>query len=155
MLISSGVQILKIQTPVNDFYYEKFVQFHETDIMGIAHHANHLKWMEESRMAWLKKMDVEKYHSPKVDYTLAVLESFVSYKKPCPLGELVRVYLKIYLDKSKFRFYYGMYIQDQLCATGHTLHIGVDKNMKVIKPPVGITEYTEKGQWTETWPSNL
>lgn len=142
-------------TLLPDFYYEKYVQFHETDIMGIAHHSNHIKWMEETRMAWLRETHLLEHHSPTIDYTLALLECYVSYKKPCLLNDKVRIYLKLFNEGSKFRFYYGIYVNNALCAYGHTLHIGVDKNMKVKKPPQELIQPVEKGQWTETWPSNL
>lgn len=32
------------------------VQYHETDSMKIAHHANYIKWMEEARLAFLKSI---------------------------------------------------------------------------------------------------
>lgn len=140
----------------NDFFYEKYVQFHETDIMGIAHHSNHLKWMEETRGAWLRENDLMQFHSPHIDYTLAVLESYVSYKRPCMLDEKVRVILKLYTDNLKFWFYYGIYSKNTLCAYGHTLHIGVDKNMKIKKPPEQLTQLIKENKaWTETWPSSL
>jgi acyl-CoA thioester hydrolase len=140
----------------NEFCYEKFIQFHETDIMGIAHHSNHLKWMEETRVAWLREKGLLSLHSPGADFTLAVLESYVSYRKPCLLGEKIQVYLKLYTDKLKYWFYYGIYSENTLRAYGHTMHIGVDKNLKVKKPPQGLIDpIKENTAWTETWPSNL
>jgi acyl-CoA thioester hydrolase len=138
-----------------EFYYEKYVQFHETDLMGIAHHANHLKWFEETRMSWLIEKNLLGLHSPNIDFTLAVLESAVSYKKPCFLSEKIKVFLHIYVDGLKFWFNYGIYSGNTLRATGHTLHIGVDKNLKVKKPPEGLLENLENTKWTETWPLNL
>ena len=31
--------------------YRHLVQYYETDMMGIAHHANYIRWMEEARKA--------------------------------------------------------------------------------------------------------
>lgn len=32
------------------------VQYYETDKMGIAHHSNYIRWMEEARVDFLEKI---------------------------------------------------------------------------------------------------
>ena len=36
--------------------YIRKVQYHETDKMGIAHHSNYIKWMEEARIDFLEQI---------------------------------------------------------------------------------------------------
>lgn len=36
--------------------YLRKVQYHETDKMGITHHANYIKWMEEARIDFLEQL---------------------------------------------------------------------------------------------------
>ena len=36
-----------------DGKYEHRVQYYETDRMGITHHSNYIRWMEEARVAFL------------------------------------------------------------------------------------------------------
>ena len=36
--------------------YLRKVQYHETDKMGITHHSNYIKWMEEARIHWLEQI---------------------------------------------------------------------------------------------------
>ena len=36
--------------------YIRKVQYHETDKMGVAHHSNFIKWMEEARVDFLDQM---------------------------------------------------------------------------------------------------
>ena len=36
--------------------YKHKVQYYETDKMGITHHFNYIKWMEEARVDWLEKI---------------------------------------------------------------------------------------------------
>ena len=38
------------------FSYRRKAHYHETDQMGIIHHANYLKWMEEARVAFLEEL---------------------------------------------------------------------------------------------------
>ena len=35
------------------YCYRRKAQYHETDQMGVIHHANYVKWMEEARVAYL------------------------------------------------------------------------------------------------------
>lgn len=136
--------------------YKKFVQYHETDMMGIVHHSNYIKWMEEARVAWLRTSTLANFHAPAMDYTLAVLQTSCIHKKPCRFNDEIEVKTKLYAEGSKFRFVYEIYNKDQLSALGFSLHIGLDQNLKVIKnPPEEYLKYVEKGVWTETWPSNL
>ena len=32
------------------------VQYYETDRMGLVHHSNYIRWMEEARVDWLEKI---------------------------------------------------------------------------------------------------
>ena len=36
--------------------YEHKVQYYETDQMGIAHHSNYIRWMEEARIDFLNQI---------------------------------------------------------------------------------------------------
>ena len=38
------------------FTYSRKAHYHETDQMGVVHHANYPKWMEEARVAFLDEM---------------------------------------------------------------------------------------------------
>ena len=33
--------------------YSHRVQYYETDMMGVVHHANYIHWMEEARIQWM------------------------------------------------------------------------------------------------------
>ena len=53
--------------------YIRKVQYHETDKMGITHHSNYIRWMEEARMDFLdrcgygmKRLETEGFTSPVV-----------------------------------------------------------------------------------------
>ena len=35
--------------------YQHIVQYYETDKMGITHHSNYIRWMEEARVDFLEK----------------------------------------------------------------------------------------------------
>lgn len=39
--------------------YVHHVQYYETDKMGITHHSNYVRWMEEARIAFLREIGME------------------------------------------------------------------------------------------------
>lgn len=136
--------------------YQKFVQYHETDMMGVVHHSNYIKWMEEARVDLLRNTPLAQWHAPAIDYTLAVLQTSCIHKRPCRFGDQITVKTKVYGEGAKFRFVYEIFNGEVLSAIGFSLHIGVDRDMKVVKnPPEEYQKYVENGTWTETWPSNL
>lgn len=71
-------------------YFRK-VQYHETDKMGITHHSNYIKWMEEARIWFLDqigcsyaKMEADGVSSP-------VTAVSCNYKTPTTFGDEVAV----------------------------------------------------------------
>lgn len=38
--------------------YEHRAQYYETDQMGIIHHSNYIRWMEEARMDFLSRKNM-------------------------------------------------------------------------------------------------
>ena len=38
--------------------YVRKIQYYETDMMGIAHHANYIHWMEEARIDFMDQLGV-------------------------------------------------------------------------------------------------
>ena len=41
---------------INMGVYRRKAQYHETDQMGIIHHSNYVKWMEEARIDFMKEL---------------------------------------------------------------------------------------------------
>lgn len=41
---------------MNDKIYKHVVQYYETDKMGITHHSNYIRWMEEARIDFLDQI---------------------------------------------------------------------------------------------------
>ena len=44
---------------INMGVYRRKAQYHETDQMGIIHHSNYVKWMEEARIDFMKELGGE------------------------------------------------------------------------------------------------
>ena len=71
------------------------VNYHETDKMGITHHSNYIKWMEEARVDFLEqigwgyaKLESEGIVSP-------VIGVECQYKRPTTFGDPVCIHVPV------------------------------------------------------------
>ncbi|MBR0081336.1 MAG: acyl-CoA thioesterase [Clostridia bacterium] len=73
------------------FAYERTAQYHETDQMGVIHHSNYVKWMEEARVAFLDSVGLS-YRSMEEDGVLSpVIGISLEYKRPVRFGDVVSI----------------------------------------------------------------
>lgn len=71
--------------------YIKKVQYYETDMMGIAHHANYIRWMEEARIDFLDQMGFP-YARMEAEGIISPVRSVsCQYKKPCTFGDALNI----------------------------------------------------------------
>lgn len=75
------------------FVYRRRAQYHETDQMGIIHHSNYVKWMEEARVRFMdvlglgyREMEDRGVQSPVADIS-------VSYKKSLRFDDEVEIHV--------------------------------------------------------------
>lgn len=71
--------------------YRHTVQYYETDKMGIAHHSNYVRWMEEARVDLLAKIgwDYERLESLGVFSPVTAVEC--RYKHSCTFADAVDI----------------------------------------------------------------
>lgn len=106
-----------------DFTQSIRVRFVETDAMGIVHHSNYLAYFEESRVAYLADIG-----HPFTDWRDAglespVLESFVTYRRPCRFDDVMTVHVKLAAaTRATFQVAYLVTVDDEAKATGVTVH---------------------------------
>ena len=71
--------------------YIKKVQYYETDMMGIAHHANYIRWMEEARIDFLDQLGFP-YARMEADGIISPVRAVsCQYKKPCTFGDTLSI----------------------------------------------------------------
>jgi|GEM_PF-40597 len=69
------------------FVYNRRANYHETDKMGIIHHSNYIKWMEEARMAYLAHMGIDYAAMERAGAYSPVVSLTVDYKRPVEFGD--------------------------------------------------------------------
>ncbi|MBR4682688.1 MAG: acyl-CoA thioesterase [Elusimicrobiaceae bacterium] len=128
------------------FAYTRKAQYHETDQMGIIHHANYVKWMEEARLSYLeelgfgyKQVEEDKIFSP-------VVSVAVQYKSPVGFADemKIKVSVKEYTSvKLELAYEFFNKTTNQLCATASSVHCFI-KNGKIISLKKELPSLHEK-----------
>ena len=126
--------------------YKHKVQYYETDKMGITHHSNYIRWMEEARVYFLEqigwgydKMEEEGIGSP-------VVAVDCKYKKPTTFADEVFIQVKVENCKGvKLKLLYEMTdAQGNICCIGHSEHCFVGSDGKFVRFDKEYPEFYEK-----------
>ncbi len=75
--------------------YIRKVNYYETDKMGITHHSNYIRWMEEARIDFLEQIGFG-YAKLEADGIISpVIGVECEYKSPTKFGDLIDVNVEI------------------------------------------------------------
>lgn len=77
------------------YTYLRNVHYHETDKMGITHHANYIKWMEEARIAFLESIGLPFQSIEALGIVSPVTSIAMDYKTPTTFGDEIAVEVSI------------------------------------------------------------
>ncbi|MBP5541303.1 MAG: acyl-CoA thioesterase [Bacteroidales bacterium] len=103
--------------------YRHEIKYYECDRMGITHHSNYIRIMEEARVWWMdqagfgfERLEAEGVVSPVVSVECI-------YKKPTTFKDLVEVELSVAeVSPLKITFAYTMRCQGTLVCTAKSTH---------------------------------
>lgn len=115
--------------------YRHTVQYYETDMMGITHHSNYIRFMEEARIFYLKEMGLDYSLLEQCGIISPILHVEFQYKKSTTFGDEIYVMVKIAAFHGvKLGLDYEMYNQKQeLIGIGKSISAFLDANMKPIR----------------------
>lgn len=77
------------------YHYNRRVQYYETDKMGISHHANYVKWMEEARVSYLESVGLPFQEIEKRGIVSPVIGISVDYKNPSTFGDDISIEISL------------------------------------------------------------
>ncbi len=129
--------------------YQRHVHVYETDLMGIVHHSNYLRFCEEARVDWCKKKGL--LDSEDKVFSLAVLETRVKHVKPAKYSDVVRFAMQVKTEGVRMFFQYKLSVGNHIVCLVETVHCNLDKNLKVQRLGSDLIKMLEKEIWTETW----
>lgn len=71
------------------FEYKRLINYYETDKMGVVHHSNYIRFLEESRCRWLEALGLPMEKLEEMGYTIPVLEINCKYKFHVTSGDTI------------------------------------------------------------------
>lgn len=148
-----------VETLNNLFVYERRVAFCDTDAMGVTHHANYLRFLEEARVAWMRARELSHTHFPHSDRVMALVRYQVWHLRPCTFEDQLKIQLQVRRDGIRIHYQYKVYknqiAESAIVAEAETVHVPVDGDLRPVRLSREMLKTMEKEKWTETWLSNL
>lgn len=120
--------------------FERKINYYETDRMGVVHHSNYIRYLEEARCYWLEKVEMPFSLLEENGITIPVLGVNCTYKYHVTFDDtiLINVFVKEY---SGVRMTIGYDVKDKKTGKtvllGETKHCFIDKNLK----PINLKKY--------------
>ncbi|MBP3595382.1 MAG: acyl-CoA thioesterase [Lachnospiraceae bacterium] len=116
--------------------YKHTIQYYETDKMGITHHSNYIRFMEEARIHFLKeagwpydKLEEEGVISPVVGVTC-------DYKKTTTFPDELEITVAVLeVSPVKFKLSYTMTVDEKIVCTATSTHCLLSKEGRPISIP--------------------
>ena len=115
--------------------YEHTVQYYETDKMGITHHSNYIRWMEEARVDFLSQIGWEFAKLEAMGIVSPVLTVSCDYKLPTRFSDKVtiKVTVKEFKGVKLFLNYEMKNVEGKIVCTGTTSHAFLNTEGKPIR----------------------
>jgi acyl-CoA thioester hydrolase len=112
--------------------YKHEVKYYECDRMGVTHHSNYVRFMEEARVDWLdqlgfgfEKIEAENVFSP-------VISISCEYKRPTTFKDIIEIEVNIgKMSEMKFEFDYTMRVEGKVVCIAHSVHCFIENNRPV------------------------
>lgn len=112
--------------------FSRKAKYYETDQMGVIHHSNYIRWMEEARIDMLDQMGYPYRRFEEMGYMSPVLHAECDYKKSVKFDDEVKIAVSLKeFGRVKFTLGYDIYNMSEggeLSASGATVHCFIRKD---------------------------
>ena len=114
--------------------YQHFVQYYETDKMGVTHHSNYIRFMEEARLDFFKKIGFDYLDFERMGVVSPVIGlNNIRYKRPSTAGDTLDIEVAIKaIGNVTFTVQYVMKNKDVVVFTGESEHCLLGKDGKIV-----------------------
>ena len=122
--------------------YIRKVRYYETDMMGITHHANYIRWMEEARIDFMdqigytyKRMEAEGVLSP-------VRALSCQYRKSCTFGDEIEITVEVEsFNGVVLAIGYVMRKEGEIVCEARSEHVFVNRNGGIVRMKRDMPEF--------------
>ena len=118
--------------------YEYQIIFGDTDQMGVVYYANYFVWFEVGRTDLLRQSGWTYREMEQDGFALPVVEAHCEYRQPARYDDSIEIRTTgILLSPVRVRFDYAVVrtSDDQLLASGHTVHASLDGSLRPRRLP--------------------
>ena len=125
--------------------YRHIVQYYETDRMGIVHHSNYIRWMEEARVDFLDRIGFSYAAMESRGVVSPVRSLQCRYRRSCTFGDAVDIAVSI-------RDFNGVVLTigyDMRSAAGETVceatseHVFLDREGRFIRMKRDMADFCQ------------
>ena len=113
--------------------YKHTVQYYETDKMGVTHHSNYIRWMEEARGDFLEKNGIGYAGMEEKGIVSPVVSINCDYRRTTTYADTIDIelWIKEY-DGVKLTVSYDMKLDGQTVFTAESSHCFLTKEGKIV-----------------------
>jgi len=128
------------------YEYSRAVFYYETDKMGVVHHSNYLRWMEEARIQYFNDTDLAYHETESYGVLSPITEVNIKFKSPARFGDNFTVKMKM-TKYTGVRFVINYTIvnqNDDILLEGESSHAFIDESFRPVSLARVIPERHEK-----------
>ncbi len=112
--------------------YRHEVKYYECDRMGITHHSNYIRFMEEARVDWMDQLDYGFDRMEAEGVVSPVVAVECRYKHPSTFKDVIEIQVKVAeMTPLKISFSYTMTVQGKTVCTATSTHCFLEKGRPV------------------------
>lgn len=127
--------------------FERTINYYETDRMGVVHHSNYIRYLEEARCFWLDKIEVPFSLLEENNITIPVLGVNCTYKFHVAFGDTIQI-IPFVKEFNGVRMTVGYDVKDKKSGKtvliGETKHCFTNKNLRPINLKKVAPEFSRK-----------
>ena len=114
--------------------YKHYVQYYETDKMGVTHHSNYIRFMEEARVDFFKNIGFDYFEFEKCGIVSPVVGlNNIKFKRPSTAGDTLEIEVSVKaMTTVIFTIQYVMKKEDTVVFTGESDHCLLSNEGKIV-----------------------
>ncbi len=113
--------------------YVRRAYYYETDVMGIVHHSNYIRWMEEARLDFFHQAGLKYSDMEKDGILMPVVEVYCKYKSSIRFDEEFEIRTRLVLFsgvRAEYEYETNSLKSGVLAAVGRSSHCFVDSKTR-------------------------
>lgn len=127
--------------------FERKINYYETDRMGVVHHSNYIRFLEEARCFWLEKIGMPFHLLEENGITIPVLGVNCTYKHHVTFENTIQIHAFV-KEYTGVRMTIGYEVTEKetgkTVLLGETKHCFTNKNLRPINLKKVAPEFSKK-----------